>query len=348
MLALLAGGVVASAQTPPIYLLRSGTIVDSLRGYAYVAEPNGSVQAVDLRTGGVLWSSRSASLPLGANDSYVAAQEENSRPGTLSIVFLDIRNGSAVSQANIPLPANVVAMIAPSFYGSFFVTTAQVKGRDFELSWFYDYRGSGDACCPPEILYSGSADVDPRTGAVLSFDGGLVADYPAWYGTYGATPAPPWRAGNVMATMSNDGHGSITLKRSSIFSGQAFPDVLLSSHANSATVSVDQRYVWVEEKPVSVGFPSTYPILIFETESGERIGDFLTEFPNPDFVVFDGAFIGTTQSIRYYLPTSSYVPPTLAALSLPTGAPKWSVPRRAPEDATGPKTSPPLRRSVRH
>ncbi|HEX3110591.1 MAG TPA: hypothetical protein VHU41_15960, partial [Thermoanaerobaculia bacterium] len=317
-----------------------------LRGFAYLAEPEGSIEAVNLATGETLWTSRSASLPIGANDSYVAAQEEQSTPGTFAVVFLDIRNGSAVSRAVIPLPAPVHSMVGVSQVSGFFLATAKATGNDIDVSWYYDDRVYFGAYTGlPPTMYTGNARVDPRTGTIVAIDPGVVVtDYPSWFTTYGANPAPPWRSGNVFASPSVGSDGSITLKRTSIFNGQPLPDVLLSSHANFATSSVDSRNVFVEES--SGG--GSYRIRIFETETGAAVGDYLAA-PLAGFVVFNGSIITTKQSYGFYAGVPTFLPATLAAFLLPTGAPVWSVTRRDPDtDAAPPKTGPPLRRAVRH
>jgi hypothetical protein len=342
--ALLIGGVAADAQTAQVYLLRRGTLVDTFRGASYVAKAGGSIQAVALVTGAALWTSRSASLPIGASDSYVAGQAEISPFGTLAVVFLDVRNGVPVSEANIPLPASVQSMVSDSSISGFFLATAVADGSDFKVSWYYDDRVFFGVERPLQ-QFAGSARVDPRSGTVLTFDGGLVTGVPAWFNTYGGAPAQPWQSGGVTASTSVGSGGSITLKRTSTATGQQLPDVLLSSNALVAVPSFDAHHVVVVERGPGA-FSGGYRNLTFAIDTGGRIGDFIDDHSLGPFVVFGGAIITTTQSYTY---GGIYVPLSLVARLLPTGAQKWSVTRRDPAaDGAAPKVNPPRGRAVRH
>lgn len=341
-LILLIGGVAAVAQTSPVYLLRSsGTFVDPARGTAYMPRVGGIIQAIDLATGAALWATSSASLPIGGNDSYVVGEVEQSAPGTLTVVFFDRRNGIAVSQANIPLPASPV-------YGSF-VAMAQPDGTDFVVSWYFNdivYIFQSDP--PPPHQYAGVARVDPASGTIKSADGGLVSDYPAWLLHYGSSAPQPWHAGSVTATATGP-VGQVTLKRTVTATGQALPDITISNKATASLPSVDGQYLFVEE--ASALSTLSYRVLIVSIETGETIGDYVIDdvagFPPAEFVVFAGAIITTTPEHAFGSGATEIVfPLAVAAFSLPGGAPKWSVIPRGAFNSNG---WPPLRRrSARH
>jgi len=338
VLTFLIGAVAAGAQTSQVYLLRTGTIVDTSLGAAYVAQANGSIERVDLSTGGGLWTSRSASLPIGASDAYVVGQADPSPFGTLAVVFLDVQSGVPVSEASIPLPAGAVSIVTPSQYSGFFTASAEADGSDFVVRWYYiSYPEIVDA---PPAQYSGSARVDPRDGTVISAEGGAVTDVPEWYSN--ASPPQPWQAGSVTASINEYSGGPILLKRTVTATGQALPDVLLTNYG-SVWPSLDTRDVMVEEQYVYGG----YRMRVVTIETGETIADFLVATPVTSFVVFDGAIISFTQPYVYVSGGHLIgVPGAVIALSLPTGVSKWSVIRRAPEQEG--RAATPRSRSVRH
>src|SRR5688572_8987275 len=63
-----------AAQPESAVLLRRGAIVDPARGAAYVAKPNGTIDAVDLASGRTLWTSNQAAVPVGVDDGLLIAQ----------------------------------------------------------------------------------------------------------------------------------------------------------------------------------------------------------------------------------------------------------------------------------
>ncbi len=331
---------VAVAQSSSVYLLNNSTFVDPVRGAAYMPRTGSMIQAIDLTTGASLWASRSAAVPIGGSDSYLAGVAEQSSAGALTVVFLDARNGIAISQANIPLPASPV-------YSSFIVT-AQPDGSDFVVSWYFNdvvYIFESDV---PPHQYAGVARIDPASGTIKSADGGLVSETPAWLQHYGTSAPQPWHAGSVTATATGP-FGQVTLKRTVTATGQALPDITISNKATASAPSVDGQYLFVEE--ASTFITGAYRILIVSIETGETIGDYVVddvaEFPPAAFLVFDGTIITTTPQHSYRSGDAEIVfPLAVAAFSLPGGAPKWSVVPRSAFNSNG---WPPLRRrSTRH
>src|SRR5688572_10896604 len=79
------------------FLLLHGTIVDSNRGAAYVAKPNGAIDAIDLASGRTLWTSNEAAVPIGLSNGLLVAQVEE-KPATerFQIVILEAAGGRKV------------------------------------------------------------------------------------------------------------------------------------------------------------------------------------------------------------------------------------------------------------
>lgn len=99
-LALLAALVpgIAAATT-----LHDGVVVDFAKGAAYLASPEGGIDAVQLSTGNVIWKTRDAAKPLLVKDGALLAQGRPGANGELALVTLDTRQGAAKSRAEVAL-----------------------------------------------------------------------------------------------------------------------------------------------------------------------------------------------------------------------------------------------------
>lgn len=345
ILSLVSAGSIAAATPASVYVLARGTLADTSAGVAYTGTLDGFIQAVDLATGATLWMSRAASLPIGADNDFVVAQKEISPTGSLIIEVVDVRTGSSVSSATIPLPPGVQATVTdPRITGSgFFRAAALPDAGDFVVSWYYDDRVySGQE--RPLRQFAGSARVNPRSGAVLTSTSGVATEIPLWLQTYSVTPAAPWSSGSVTAWTSTSG-GAVTLKRTSTTTGQPLPDVFLSANAQYVLLvepSIDTRYLMVVERGTFGGYRSR----IFAIETGEQLSDVtVARAPLPFAVMGNGIVTVESASQASHI----YVPPALVAYSLSSGEHLWTVARRDP-DFSGPMPSSNTRRqrSVRH
>jgi hypothetical protein len=84
------------------------TIVDPTRGAAYVAKPNGTIDAVGLDSGQTIWTSSDTALPLGVDGHFLVAQSESdSQPATLPIAVVHTTSGRKLVAVAIPLPSGV-------------------------------------------------------------------------------------------------------------------------------------------------------------------------------------------------------------------------------------------------
>ena len=115
--------------------LRDGVVVDTARGVAYVMAPGGSVDAVDLSRGQVIWSSAEAGRPLAVSGNRLLAQAQSRETGGLEIVSLDTERGVRMgANARIALPEGVNASIDDSLGRSFDVS-ARIADGGAVVSW---------------------------------------------------------------------------------------------------------------------------------------------------------------------------------------------------------------------
>lgn len=321
-----------TAQPAPVFLLRHGAIIESGRSAAYVAKPNGTIEAVDLSSGRTLWASADAAMPLGVDQQLLVAQvEEKPRPtDQFKLAILDVAKGGKVSEATITLPAGARALIVDE-KGKSFRATAEREGALFLVSWVYRENllrpvapRPGD---PTFRVFAGSARVNPETGRVVASDGGLVDGTPGRWQRYGTPPPPPWRAGNVVARTEGGRGGPLTLKRTEAASGRPLPDQALSKQAITSVPSADQRHVLASER-VGEGGPDDpeYRWAIFTMDTAERTTELRSDVSASPFFVFSDSVIRESTPHGYLLGDVRVEEPLeIQAVRLTTGVAKWKV-----------------------
>jgi hypothetical protein len=327
-----------AAQPESPFLLRRGAIVEPVRGAAYVAKPNGTIDAVDLASGRTLWTS-DAAMPLGVDNGLLVAQVEEKPRATerLLVVVLDAARGSKISEASIALPAGVRGHVADE-KGRWFYAVAERQGANFLISWFYRVTfisGVAPNAAQPQQTryYAGSARLHPETGRVVAADGGEVSETPGRWKLHGAPPAAPWQVGNVSArTEGGRGH-TLTLKRTETGSGRPLPDHVLSKQAITTMPSADQRHVLASER-VGEGGPDDpeYRWLIYATDSAEKATELRRDVSAAPYFVFGDSVILESRPHGYRSGELLIEKPLeIHAIRLTTGVPKWEVEVRSLE-----------------
>ena len=114
--------------------LRDGVIVDTARSVAYVMHPQGGVQALNLRSGKVLWHSREAERPLALAGNRLVAQ---ARPagGEMRIVALEVRGGALAAKAGYRMPEGVQAEVSETLQQAFHLTAMTSESGSVVLTW---------------------------------------------------------------------------------------------------------------------------------------------------------------------------------------------------------------------
>jgi hypothetical protein len=325
-------GTAFAASPDTAFLLRHGAIIDSVRGAAYVAKPNGTIDAVDLASGRTLWTSADAAIPLGADQEFLVAQVEGKPLPTerFQLVIVDAAGGRKLSEATITLPAGARALIVDE-KGKSFRATAEREGALFLVSWVYQHNllrpvapKPGES---PFRFFAGSARINPQTGRVVAADGGLVDGLPGRWQRYGTPPAPPWLAGNVSARTEGGRGGPLTLKRSEVASGRPLPDQALSKEAITSIPSANQRHLLVSER-VGDGGPDDpeYRWAIFAMDTAEKATELRNDVSAASFFVFSDSVIFESMPHGYRrgdVPVEE--PLEIHAVRLTTGVAKWEI-----------------------
>lgn len=141
--ALVAAGLAAWIAPISAYAARplgDGAVVDAARGIAYVAQPQGGIEALDLATGKAVWHSAAAARPLALVDGKLLAQDEPGAGGALRVATLDAATGAEKARTELPLPAGLAASVTDTLRGTFRARAAALSGASGEqgsivLAW---------------------------------------------------------------------------------------------------------------------------------------------------------------------------------------------------------------------
>ncbi|HXU32051.1 MAG TPA: hypothetical protein VN851_15895, partial [Thermoanaerobaculia bacterium] len=114
--------------------LGEGAVVDPARGIAYVAQPQGGIEALDLSTGQAVWRSAAAAKPLSLAGEALLVQEEPDTGGVLRLATLDPRTGAEKGRAELALPAGLWANVTDGSRGTFRLRAAE-GGGSVLLAW---------------------------------------------------------------------------------------------------------------------------------------------------------------------------------------------------------------------
>jgi outer membrane protein assembly factor BamB len=321
-----------SVQAQPALLFRRGALVQQSRNALFVAKPGGRVEAVDLTSGRTLWSSGDAASPLGQDDAYVVAQIEQIPPDSrLRVVVLDAGDGRKISEASIDLPPDVRALVQDDL-GESFRAVAEREGAVFVISWFYQFlpieavaeRGEHEE---PRLV-AGTIRILADSGRVVGAAAAAVNAVPDRFRAFGSAPRPPWRAGNVSASVEGGRGDPLTLKRSNSVTGAVLPDRVLSKQAISSLASVDERNLLAAERVGEGGEDDPeYRWRIFNLETGDSIAEFRRDVSVAPFivsrenVVFESAAHGFLSGGAVWVEE----PLRIHAVRASTGSPVWST-----------------------
>lgn len=166
----LLGAPALAADTKPTPLV-SGGIVSADRRAVFLPSKEGGIEAVDLATGKLLWSTKGAGRLAGASDTVVVAWAADAkRPGSFRVTALDAATGRVTGTSDpIPMPDWARTQNGDGYR---FCTAAQVRDGGAVVAWRAGTYYAGGAAPPPEVLAaaardaSGLAQVHFATGKV--------------------------------------------------------------------------------------------------------------------------------------------------------------------------------------
>lgn len=152
--------------------LADGVVIDAARQTAYVMSAAGGIDAVELATGAVRWSSTAAQRPLLVTGDRLVAQRRPDEPGALALAVLDVgAAGRPVLTARIDLPSGLWGTVQNRLGASFRARGAEVDG-DAIIAWeaviedaVQGYRPGLEEGRAPSVDTAGTGDLrrDDRT-----------------------------------------------------------------------------------------------------------------------------------------------------------------------------------------
>jgi hypothetical protein len=167
----------AQEKTVPRHL-PGGGVADPAGKSCFFPNTSGGIDALDLGTGNLLWTSKDANRPLLATENRLFAQQGNTNE--VRVLVLDSsKEGKRVFESQpIIFPDWVSVQVA---YGRSFRSSARVDIKGFWLSWEARAFYAGGARPTPQIEKaarkeaSGVARVDLDTGKIKPLDADKIA-----------------------------------------------------------------------------------------------------------------------------------------------------------------------------
>jgi len=327
----------------PILLPHGITCEDGALGF--LVNRKGAIDAVNLATGEVLWSTDFAARPLVAFEKRLAVEVlDGQKPNVLRVAVLDAtRKGKRLLLSDpITFPGWVALQLA---YGRSFTSSARVSRGELLLSWeahaFND--GNRDRAEAKQTLRrdaAGLARVDLKSGAVRMTDPEPPAEGLSkvrrelkrrkapnyWNGrawvtdpvVVGDTLVRPWWE------QAEDGKLQISLKRWDLAKGESLDSVDLCRGTKvRPVVTLDGRHLLVH----SAATEDEKSWLVFSLETSKQVGQ-LPECAGSQSVAVVGSHAYFTECKPMKMrPRGVMEQPTkLKAVSLKTGRPEWDLP----------------------
>lgn len=315
-----ASAATAAEQMSTPFELRPGVVVDPAAARLYLMNPQGGIDAVELATGNLLWTSKAAAKPLAAFDDRLAAQA-NQTPGSgsLPIVLLDTKSGRAESTISLPTPDRVTPSIDEQLRSSSSVA-ARVEPDGLLVWWTVTGRSVRPIPGPVSAqTVAGAALINLQSHKVTTVTHDQVdarlrgklspAKAPRLKPNESLYYAPQLVDGcfvSVQPDVTGGGQHPV-LKRWNAASGEPLPDVELGPGYIASLPSADRSlYLVVSEASGHVYVWSLYAIA-----SGERVAEVRLPVSGRRFFLW--------HSILIYEVASS----GLRALNFKTGAEIW-------------------------
>ena len=149
-------------------LLPGNGVADAAKKIGFFPNTSGGIDALDLKTGKILWTVAEVDRPLLASDARLIAQ--SGKTNKIRIVILDIPTGKRIVESDeIALPDWATVGTA---YGRSFHSAAKIGDKDVSVRWQANAFYAGGARPTPKIEEAarknaiGVARIDLATGKV--------------------------------------------------------------------------------------------------------------------------------------------------------------------------------------
>jgi hypothetical protein len=356
---------------------RFGSLVfDPTRGAAYAMDPSHGIDAIDLNSGKLLWSTKNASKPLVLFSDQLIAQADASKGSPeLKIVAPDLENGGQLRRKTVvALPRGITAWSVDEGQPTIFVMQVRRQKNLLFVQWSGDrrddFRGDGAPVAP-----HGAVRIDLNIGraeklsdeeinrveqAVYSSRSWPAAvpheiNSPSVAFPSASEPRSPSLVGDRMVALERVGQGEAAktfLRVWSAQNGQLLATTEVELFSVIIRDSEDGQFLLVS-RPGAPG-PEGYVWDIFSLDSGRRVARINREIQAAPFIVlsdkviyqsmegFVAVDIASNQEVwRSQLGKPIYPPQPVVSSSEP--APGVSVPMKEgviaePQDSGSPSS----------
>ncbi len=303
------------------FRLGDGAVVDPVRAVAFIAQPQGGIEALDLSTGKAVWRSASAAKPLALlAGGALLAQDEPGADGTLRLALLDPATGAEKGRTDFALPEGVRASVVDDLRGTFRVRAAVAPDtQEVLLAWTATATPPLHGFLPPDIsrvpvpvaaLAAVAAPAAPvatglrRGAARLDFVDGDLA-------TGKATPADDTEADSIALAIDRSLAPGAEVE---LTTGAAAPGLL----------SIDRRHALASERVAGTLHTFRWSVSLVETGAVVAVLDAPVSLA--PFVVVGANVIYIAQPSARRAPSGMLRRPLrLQALDLSTGAEAWQA-----------------------
>jgi hypothetical protein len=298
-------------QTPAgsnAFELRSGVVIDPVQQRAYIMSPSGGIDAVELKNGERVWSTRAAAKPLGLVDQRLISQAEvPNAANKLKVVILNPATGNPKAGSDVSMPAGVQPSIKP--LGGKFDATARAAGGEAVVTW--------------EFQKQPLRGLRPGTEEKLSLPKGGAA-----------RPAPTENAessqrGAFRLNLST-GAPSAAPEGESTPAPKSQPSLLPASERlpglpETQVLSADGRHILVSRRTSDDRVWEKYTLAIYERGTGKWMGELKSHFSVVPFFVTDSHIIFETRPYARNTEAGPVEEPLkIRAVDLKTGQELWN------------------------
>jgi len=310
-----------------------GVVVDPESRILFAMNPQRGIDAVEVASGDLRWSTTLAAKPLLVHDGRLVAQADGAAtPGTLSVVVLKVgaRLATSLLTARIPLPDGITASVDDAL-GESFRATASALGADALVAWSYSaYAISGAA---PGAKTSGRnvgerLRLELTTGRVLppGPDAAPPGPWPTPAGVAhlvesGGLASPLWLSGRIFAAFRDP--AGTALMRWDGPSGEPLPDVSLFGEGVAFRyASADGRHL-LGSKLIDAAGP-TWLWRVHSIETGELVAESRRSSPAAPFFISGSVLVySSPPDSREVAGQRVYGAPMLHAVHVRSGDRLW-------------------------
>jgi hypothetical protein len=292
--------VLIEAQSQQPFEMREGVVVDPVNKQAYVMNPKGGIDAIDLSRGTSLWHTDRAAKPLALiGDRLIAQVEPKQGDNTLEVAVLNVKNqGERIGGSSNKLPAEVKVTVDDTLKTTFH-TSARVSAGNVYLFWQHMVQPKSPA-----------AEEEPARGQKLLKESSTANDGILRINS----------SGEILSVSRRQVPAVVVRRPPDLAGKERLPGI-----SGPQFLSADDKNVQSPQRIADDTVWNKYRWTIYERATSKRIGEIRNFQSQAPFFVFDTQIV--LQTAPFSLNTEKEQvdePLKIRALSLQTGQEVWS------------------------